>query len=32
MDEVKGAKIERLGMVTGPKIETIEPDNIGASP
>jgi biopolymer transport protein TolR len=32
MDEVKGAKIDRLGMVTGPKIETIEADNIGASP
>jgi len=32
MDEVKGAKIERLGMVTGPKIETIEADNIGAFP
>ena len=32
MDEVKGAKIDRLGMVTGPKIETIEADNIGTSP
>lgn len=32
MDEVKGAKIERLGMVTGPKMETIEADNIGGSP
>ncbi len=32
MDEVKGAKIERLGMVTGPKIETIKADNIGAAP
>ena len=32
MDEVKGAKIERLGMVTGPKMETIEADNIGVSP
>ena len=32
MDEVKGAKIERLGMVTGPKMETIEADNIGISP
>ncbi len=32
MDEVKGAKIERLGMVTGPKIETIEADAIEASP
>ena len=32
MDEVKGAKIERLGMVTGPKMETIEADNIGAFP
>lgn len=32
MDEVKSAKIERLGMVTGPKIETIKADNIGAAP
>ena len=32
MDEVKGAKIERLGMVTGPKIERIQADNIGTSP
>ena len=32
MDEVKGAKIERLGMVTGPKMETIEADSIGTSP
>jgi len=32
MDEVKGAKIERLGMVTGPKMEMIEADNIGTSP
>jgi biopolymer transport protein TolR len=32
MDEVKGAKIDRLGMITGPKIETIEADKIGASP
>lgn len=32
MDEVKVAKIERLGMVTGPKIETIEADAIGVSP
>lgn len=32
MDEVKGAKIERLGMVTGPKMETIEADTIGVSP
>jgi biopolymer transport protein TolR len=32
MDEVKGAKIERLGMVTGPKIETIEEETIGVSP
>jgi len=32
MDEVKGAKIERLGMVTGPKVETIEADNIGGLP
>jgi len=32
MDEVKGAKIERLGMVTGPKMETIQADNIGTSP
>jgi len=31
MDEVKGAKIERLGMITGPKIETIEEDTIGTS-
>ncbi len=31
MDEVKGAKIERLGMVTGPQMETIEADNIGTS-
>lgn len=32
MDEVKVAKIERLGMVTGPKIETIEADAIVVSP
>jgi len=32
MDEVKGAKIERLGMVTGPKMENIEADNIGTLP
>ena len=32
MDEVKGAKIERLGMVTGPKMETIQADNIGTLP
>ncbi len=32
MDEVKGAKIERLGMVTGPKVETIEADAIGVTP
>jgi len=32
MDEVKEAKIERLGMITGPRIETIETDNIGMSP
>ena len=32
MDEVKEAKIERLGMVTGPKMETIQADNIGISP
>lgn len=32
MDEVKGANIERLGMVTGPKMETIQADNIGTSP
>lgn len=32
MDEVKGAKIERLGMVTGPKMETIQADNIATSP
>jgi len=31
MDEVKRAKIERLGMVTGPKVETIEKEKIGAS-
>ncbi len=31
MDAVKGAKIERLGMVTGPKIERIEEEKIGAS-
>jgi biopolymer transport protein TolR len=31
MDEVKGAKIERLGMITGPKIETIEEETIGTS-
>lgn len=31
MDEVKGAKIERLGMITGPKIETIEEEKIGTS-
>lgn len=32
MDEVKGAKIERLGMITGPKIETIiEDETIGIS-
>ncbi len=32
MDEVKGAKIERLGMVTGPRIEAIEIDAIETSP
>ena len=32
MDEVKRAKIERLGMVTGPKIETIKEESIGVSP
>jgi biopolymer transport protein TolR len=32
MDEVKGAKIERLGMITGPKIETIEEEQIGTAP
>ncbi len=32
MDEVKGASIERLGMVTGPKMESIEAETIGASP
>lgn len=32
MDEVKGANIERLGMVTGPKMETIQADNIATSP
>jgi biopolymer transport protein TolR len=31
MDEVKGAKIERLGMITGPKIETIEEETNGTS-
>jgi biopolymer transport protein TolR len=31
MDEVKGAHIERLGMITGPKIETIEEEKIGTS-
>ena len=32
MDEVKGAKIERLGMITGPKTETlIEDETIGIS-
>lgn len=32
MDEVKGAKIERLGMITGPKIETIiEDETVGIS-
>jgi biopolymer transport protein TolR len=32
MDEVKGAQIERLGMITGPKIETIiEDETIGIS-
>lgn len=31
MDEVKGAKIERLGMVTGPRVETIEAENIETS-
>lgn len=28
MDEIKGAKIDKLGMVTGPKIETIDVDAI----
>ncbi|MCA9473507.1 MAG: biopolymer transporter ExbD [Nitrospirales bacterium] len=28
MDEIKGAKIERLGMVTGPKIEKIDGQTI----
>lgn len=32
MDEVKGASIERLGMVTGPKMESIEAETIGAAP
>ena len=32
MDEIKGAKIERLGMVTGPQIETIEEESIGVPP
>lgn len=32
MDEIKGANIERLGMVTGPKIETIEEESFNTSP
>lgn len=32
MDEIKGAHIERLGMVTGPKIETIEEESFRISP
>jgi biopolymer transport protein TolR len=32
MDEIKGAKIDRLGMVTGPKIETIEEESLNTSP
>ena len=31
MDEIKGANIERMGMVTGPKIEQIEEETIGKS-
>lgn len=31
MDEIKGAKIDRMGMVTGPKIEQVEEDSIGKS-
>ncbi len=31
MDEVKGANIERLGMITGPKTEMVEEENIGAT-
>ena len=31
MDEIKGADIERMGMVTGPKIEQIEDETIGGS-
>jgi biopolymer transport protein TolR len=31
MDEIKGAKIERLGMVTGPKTETIDEEIFNAS-
>ncbi len=31
MDAVKGAKIERLGMVTGPKVEQVEEEKIGIS-
>ena len=29
MDEIKGAKIDRLGMVTGPEAERIEEERIG---
>ena len=32
MDEIKGAKIDRLGMVTGPKIETVEEETFETSP
>lgn len=31
MDEIKGAKIDRMGMVTGPKAEQVEDDRIGGS-
>ena len=31
MDEIKGAKIDRMGMVTGPKVEQIEADKVGGS-
>ena len=32
MDEIKSANIERLGMVTGPKVETIEEETFNTSP
>lgn len=32
MDEIKGAKIDRLGMVTGPKVETVEEEAFETSP